>query len=97
MIQWQNHGSIFQYPGCNSPGNDMIKVEPLIVRIDKVGSPELFADFTCDSLMEDESVEHLVPLVGWAGARDSLAFGYNHGWQNSFMNYKKWREFINSY
>ncbi|MDA9216274.1 hypothetical protein N9O88_00425 [bacterium] len=62
-----------------------------------INNNELFADFTCDSLMEDESVEHLVPLVGWAGARDSLAFGYNHGWQNSFMNYKKWREFINSY
>ena len=57
----------------------------------------IFADFTHDLLYESESVEHFVPLWGWAAAKDSLAFGYNYGWQNSFMNYKNWREFINSY
>jgi hypothetical protein len=62
-----------------------------------INNSKLFVDFTCDVLIEDESVEHIVPIWGWSAARDSLAFGYNYGWQNSFINYKKWREFINSY
>jgi hypothetical protein len=40
---------------------------------------------------------HLIAINTNELFADSLAFGYNHGWQNSFMNYKKWSEFINSY
>lgn len=63
---------------------------------------ELFADFTCDTLLTDDSELQEVMLLGtvygWQNARTEFAFGYNNenGWKNSFMKYKQWREFIKS-
>lgn len=67
-----------------------------------INNCKLFADFTCDTLMDDDSemqeeLTWLGPIWGWAAARDAYDFGYRNGWRNSFIRYKKWREFINCY
>uniref|UniRef100_A0AB39JDR1 F-box domain-containing protein n=1 Tax=Florenciella sp. virus SA2 TaxID=3240092 RepID=A0AB39JDR1_9VIRU len=71
------------------------------LHLNAINKCELFADFTCDKLMNDDSDTELEEYIlgevhGWQSARAAFAFGYNieNGWKNSFMKYKQWREFI---